>query len=280
MVVLLRRLAPVMVLALLVTGWAISGEGSGQNPHESRAGLGSEMVLVPGGDFTMGSDTDGDHSPAHGVTLQPFYIGKYEVTNAEYFQFCQATGHRLPEFWGVDARRSGPAYPNHPVMGISWQDAADYAEWSGMRLPTEAEWEYVARGGVAGLSYPTADTLSPADANYAASLGGPVEVGSYPPNGFGVFDMSGNVFEWVADWYDGDYYVHSSTEDPSGPEAGKHRVIRGGSWHSGPFCLRTYYRNGLPPQWVDFGVGIRLAKDAESHAAESDITRPQDRGVS
>ena len=279
MVLLLRRLGPVLVLALLVTGWAMSGEGGGQNAHEARPGTSSEMVLVPGGDFTMGSDTDGDHSPAHGVTLPPFYIGEHEVTNVEYLQFCEATGHRLPEFWGVDARRSGPLYPNHPVMGISWQDAADYADWRGMRLPTEAEWEYVARGGLEGLNYPTADTLSTADGNYAASLGGPVEVGSYPPNGLGVYDMSGNVFEWVADWYDGDYYAHSPKENPRGPESGKHRVIRGGSWHSGPFCLRTYYRNGLPPQWVDFGFGIRLAKDADSPVPVEKLTTPMERDV-
>jgi formylglycine-generating enzyme required for sulfatase activity len=277
MEVLLRRLAPVLVLVLLVTGWAMSDDGDGEVSGPALRKSTSEMILVPGGEFAMGSDTDGDHSPAHPVRLQPFYIGKYEVTNAEYLEFCQATGHRLPEFWGEDIRRSGSGFPNHPVMGISWQDAADYAEWRGMRLPTEAEWEYVARGGRTGLNYPTADALSPDDANYAASLGGPVEVGSYPPNGLGVYDMSGNVFEWVADWYDGAYYAHSPTEDPGGPESGKHRVIRGGSWHSGPFCLRTYYRNGLPPQWVDFGVGIRLAKDADTPIPSEDLTASMER---
>ena len=274
-----RRLPLAVVLALLVTGWAMSDERGGQTSGGARPDSDNEMVLIPGGEFTMGSDTDGDHSPAHRVTLHPFYIGIHEVTNAEYFDFCQATGHRLPEFWGVDARRSGPEFPNHPVMGVSWQDAADYAEWRGMRLPTEAEWEFVARGGLEGLNYPTTDTLGPADANYAASLRGPVEVGSYPPNGLGVHDMSGNVFEWVADWYDGDHYAHSPTENPRGPESGKHRVIRGGSWHSGPFCLRTYYRNGLPPQWVDFGVGFRLAKDAESPGVAENLARPLEREI-
>ncbi len=251
-----------MVLALLAMGCEPTGERGGRSAGSAASDPSGDMVLIPGGEFTMGSDTDGDHAPAHRVMLRAFYIGMYEVTNAEYFEFCQATGHRLPEFWGEDVRRSGPEYPNHPVTGISWRDATEYAEWRGMRLPTEAEWELAARGGIAGRHYPTVDTISPAEANFGSSLGGPVDVGSYPENGFGVYDMAGNVFEWVADWYSADYYATGPVENPSGPESGKFRVIRGGSWHSGPYCLRVYYRNGLPPQWVDFGVGLRLAQDA------------------
>lgn len=240
---------------LLAEGKRPAREPSGQDPTAG-------MVLVPGGEFLMGSETEGDHSPAHSVRLDSFYLDVHEVTNAEYLEFCMATGHRLPEFWGLDARRSGPEYPNHPVVGVSWHDAAAYAAWRGKRLPTEAEWEYAARGGLAERNYPLGDDLSPTAANFAESgFGVPTEVGSYAANGFGLLDMSGNVFEWVADWYGADYYSVTPLENPQGPITGRFRVIRGGGWHSGAFCNRTYYRNALPPQWVDFAVGFRLALD-------------------
>jgi formylglycine-generating enzyme required for sulfatase activity len=149
-----------MVLALLAMGCEPTGERGGRSAGSAASDPSGDMVLIPGGEFTMGSDTDGDHAPAHRVMLRAFYIGMYEVTNAEYFEFCQATGHRLPEFWGEDVRRSGPEYPNHPVTGISWRDATEYAEWRGMRLPTEAEWELAARGGIAGRHYPTLEAPS------------------------------------------------------------------------------------------------------------------------
>ena len=253
---------PLLVAAIPfagVVGWPIliTGELPGVEVQ-------SEMMLVPGGEFLMGSSTDGDHSPPHRVRLEAFHLDAHEVTNAEYYEFCRATGHRLPEFWGIDARRSGPGFPDHPVVGVSWQDAADYADWRGKRLPTEAEWEYAARGGLLHRDYPMRDTLSPSDANYGESgIGSPTEVGSYEPNGFGLFDMSGNVFEWVADRYSAGYYAESPVTNPQGPETGRFRVIRGGGWHSGPYCNRTYYRNALPPQWVDFAVGFRCARDAE-----------------
>jgi formylglycine-generating enzyme required for sulfatase activity len=255
-------LPPLLVAAIpaaAVFGWPVLSIGAFPVAEAQ-----SEMILIPGGEFQMGSETDEDHGPIHTVRLRDFYLDANEVTNADYFEFCQATGHRLPEFWGIDARRSGPGFPDHPVVGVSWQDAADYADWRGKRLPTEAEWEYAARGGVAGRNYPNGNTLRPSDANYGESgIKRPSEVGSYEPNGFGLHDMSGNVFEWVADRYSPGYYSESSLTNPQGPEKGRFRVIRGGGWHSGPYCNRTYYRNALPPQWVDFAVGFRCAKDAE-----------------
>jgi len=242
------------------------------DPRGVQFGATSEMILIPAGEFLMGSDTDGDHSPAHEIHLDSFYLDDHEVTNAEYFEFCRATKHRLPEFWGIEARRSGPNFPNHPVVGVSWQDASDYADWRGKRLPTEAEWEYAARGGLVGSNFPLGDTLSPEDANFEQSGSKrPVEVGTYAPNGLGFFDMSGNVFEWTADRYDAEYYAESQTANPQGPEAGRFRVIRGGGWHSGPFCNRVYYRNALPPNWVDFALGFRCAMDAGE--------RPNDEGA-
>jgi len=219
-----------------------------------------EAVLIPAGEFWMGADTPGDHQPVHRVRLDAFYLDRHQVTNRLYRSFCEAAGHVLPFFWEMTGFRCGPDYPDHPVVGVSWQDAAAYAAWCSKRLPTEAEWEYAARGGLEGKSFPTGDTLDPDDGNYFKSeLGGPVPVGSYPPNGYGLYDMQGNVVEWVWDWYAPDYYAHSPQVNPQGPESGRFRLIRGGGWHSGATCNRVYYRNALPPNWLDFNVGFRCA---------------------
>ena len=224
----------------------------------------ADIVLIPGGAFLMGADSEGDHSPVHAVRLDPFYMDRYEVTNAQYLRFCQATGHRLPEFWGRSGFRCGPDYPNHPVVGVSWWDALDYAAWCGKRLPTEAEWECAARGGLAGKDFPNGNSLQPSEGNYNKSgKAGPIAVGSYRPNGFGLHDMQGNVVEWVADFYEAAYYASSPGANPQGPERGRFRVIRGGGWHSGASCNKVYYRNALPPNWVDFNVGFRCVKDVE-----------------
>jgi len=162
------------------------------------------------------------------VYVATFHMDKYEVTNAQYQRFCETTGHRLPELWGMESFRCGPDHPDHPVVGASWYDAGLYAEWCGKRLPTEAEWEYAARGGLAGMRFPNGNTLQPSDGNYNRSgKGRPVEVGSYRANGFGLYDMQGNVVEWVADFYDLEYYASSPAVNPQGPENGRFRVIRG-----------------------------------------------------
>ena len=222
-----------------------------------------ELVLIAGGEFLMGSSR-GEDSPVHKVCVDSFYIDRCEVTNAQYLAFCEATGHRLPMFWGMDGFRCGPDCPDHPVVGVSWVDAKAYAEWCGKRLPTEAEWEYAARGGLEGMNYPNGDTLTPSDGNYSKSVKrGSVAVGSYPANGFGLHDMQGNVAEWVADWYDPAYYASSPAENPEGPDFGKFKVFRGGGWHSGPSCNTVHFRNALPPGWLDFNVGFRCAKGVE-----------------
>lgn len=265
--------APLSIAALVLaavfilgTVWTHAINGNG---NESDCGA---MKLVPGGDFVMGSGDEGDHSPSHIVRLDTFYIDQYEVTNAQYHRFCRETGRSLPEFWDKDVFRCSLDYPDHPVTGVSWSDAAAYAKWCGKRLPTEAEWEYAARGGLPGRNYPNGDTLTSADANYTKSeQGGTVPVGSYPANGFGIHDAAGNVAEWVADWYSADYYAVSPVANPKGPGKGKFRVIRGGGWHSGPSCNRVYYRNALPSNWLDFNVGFRCAKDyAGAESGQSD----------
>ncbi len=234
--------------------------------EEPEPGLEQEMVLIPGGEFMMGAEAENDWGPVHKVVLDSFYMDKYEVTNAQYFEFCQATDHRLPEFWGMDKYRSGPRYPNHPVIGISYGDASDYAEWIGKRLPTEAEWEYAAKGGMDEWNYPTGEDLDTTFANYNHSgKGAPVRVGSYPANGYGLYDMAGNVWEFVSDFYALDYYGNSPESNPTGPADGKVIVIRGGGWHSGPFCNRVYFRQALPTGWVDFAVGFRCAKDIDQN---------------
>ena len=210
----------------------------------------------------MGKEEQGDCSPVHKVLVDSFYMDKCEVTNSQYAKFCEETGRHLPEFWGMKGFNSGVDFPNHPVVGISWIDARDYADWAGKRLPTEAEWEYAARGGLVGKNYPNGDQLDSTLANYSlAGVDATAPVGSYPANGYGLYDMVGNVCEWLSDYYAADYYQTSDRENPRGPEDGKFKVIRGASWHSGPGCNRVYYRSALQSNWVDFGVGFRCVKD-------------------
>jgi formylglycine-generating enzyme len=239
---------------LLVIAWFITGY-----PHKPAA---QKMVLIPGAEFVMGKNTANpvDWQPEHKVLIDSFYLDAYEVTNGQYLAFCEATGHALPEFWGNGAFKSGPDFPDFPVTGVSSNDAESYAKWAGKRLPTEAEWEYASRGGLTGKNYPFGDQIDSTKANYG-SFYGIMKTGSFQPNGFGLYDMSGNVWEWTSDYYDGGYYSLSPAANPKGPEGGRFRVIRGGSWHSGTMCLQNYFRNGLPSSWVDFAVGFRCAKD-------------------
>ena len=237
--------------------------------RQAAAEAAADWVLVPGGTCRMGNTTVTDEAikatmdnPPREVTLKPFYLMSREVTNAQYLEFCLATGHHLPEFWGMARHRSGPDYPDHPVIGVSWEDARDYVKWRGWRLPTEAEWESAARGGLTEKKFPNGDEVSPAVANTAPDGIGTKPVGSYPANGYGLFDMAGNVAEWVSDSYDRDYYRTGPAQDSPGPEKGKFRVIRGGGWHSGPSCCRVFYRNARSANLVDFNLGFRCAKDA------------------
>jgi len=224
-----------------------------------------ELVHIPGGEFIMGRiPSDGQKyvdNQSHTVYVDSFYIDKYEVTNAQYFAFCKATNHPVPEFWEMGVYNSGPDSPNHPVTGITWASAKAYAEWKEMRLPTEAEWEYAARGGLIDKQYPTGDDMDSSMANYNGTQGQTLEVGYFPPNGYGLYDMAGNVAEWVYDFYAKDYFLESDPENPSGPQYGKRRVIRGGGWRSGIGCNTVWFRQSLRPYWVDFCVGFRCAKD-------------------
>jgi len=191
---------------------------------------GAEMVWVPGGKFRMGDDTRGIESPVHSVSAKGFWMYKHEVTVAQYREFCEATGCDMPTeapSWGWQDR--------HPVIYVSWRDARDYCEWAGGRLPSEAEWEYAARGGKQ-YKYGTATgELSQHLANLVG-LGGKDQwghtapVGSFPPNPFGLYDMCGNVSEWTSSLLKPyPYNVADGREDQDTSGTGQ-RVVRGGAW--------------------------------------------------
>ena len=230
----------------------------------------AEMIYLPGGEFEMGVDGYGDASPPHGVRLSPFYLDRCEVTNAQYQAFCEATHHRLPDFWGLEAFRCGAAWPDHPVVGVSHYDATAYARWRAARLPTEAEWEYAGRGGLVGRAYSHGDDLDSTlyvPTGYVGTAHS-FPVGSFPPNGLGLCDMTGNVREWVADAYDDEYYHRSPAVDPRGPGHGLYKVTRGGGWHTGPGCAKIHVRELLRSNWIDFAVGFRCARYVGRSAAE------------
>jgi formylglycine-generating enzyme required for sulfatase activity len=222
-----------------------------------------EMVLIPSSEFRMGknSQNPSDWQPEHNVRIGAFYMDKKEVSNKQYYDFCLATNTPLPQFWGMEEFRSGMDFPDYPVVGVSYFDAEKYAKRCGKRLPTEAEWEYASRGGLEGKNFPNGDSADSTQINFGRKYKGIIKTGSLPPNGYGLYDITGNVWEWTSDFYSDDYYSVSPAENPKGPERGRFKVIRGGSWHSGAMCVQTYYRNGLSPSWVDFAVGFRCVKD-------------------
>jgi formylglycine-generating enzyme required for sulfatase activity len=234
---------------------------------------GAEMVLIPAGEFLMGSaDRQGhnDERPQHKVYISAFYIDKYEVTNALYKRFLNETGNPQPPFW------NDPKYnaPDQPVTGVTFYDAQAYVRWAGKRLPSEAEWEKAARGGLTGKRYAWGNETPDAGGTYRANYDPgaragsdvdgyayPAPVGSYPPNGYGLFEMPGNVWEWCGDRYGHDYYGVSGESDPRGPEAGATHVLRGGSWFGGADYLRVSARYHLSATTSYDNVGFRCAQD-------------------
>ncbi len=256
------------------------------------------MVYVPAGEFIMGSDEgNSDEQPVHTVYLDAFYIDKTEVTNAQFAAFVSATGYETDAEqkgcgwiyegagWecvqGVDWQHPfGPdtdlaGKDEHPVVQVSWNDAKAYCQWAGKRLPTEAEWEKAARG-TDGRTYSWGNTFDGSRLNFCdknCSFGwrdasvddgyaGTAPVGSYPAGAspYGALDMAGNVWEWVADWYDSDYYATSPESNPKGSASGDTRVIRGGSWGTNEAYVRAAYRNRSAPDDPDYGVGFRCAR--------------------
>ena len=326
---------------------------------------GAEMVHVPAGEFEMGDHFDEVHDddvPTHVVTLDGFYIDRYEVTNEQYAVFLNAMGRHeegdqvwldiggdaqielkllfsteldfqsdlddeeistdlrrefenkgitLSQNADVSIEKEGahwliadqdnkqeyfvrkendaldihglPYQPeddveNHPAVGVSWYGAAAYAQWSEKRLPTEAEWEKAARGGLDGRRYPWGNNITHDNANYSGTKehdewDKSAPTGSFPPNGYGIYDMAGNVFEWCVDEYDSDFYETSSKNDPVSGERisfvdndfvkiDTRRVCRGGGWDSHPYRLRVATRNGFDPDSTSKGMGFRCVVSA------------------
>jgi sulfatase modifying factor 1 len=228
-------------------------------PKVARGDDGAEMVLVPAGEFWMGGeDGAADEKPRHRVVLDAFHIDTHEVTNALYRKFMDATGRPAPDYWS-DGRFNEP---QQPVVGVSWHDAEAYCRWAAKRLPTEAEWEKTARG-TDGRKYPWGEQWGASRANSTETgRGRAAPIGSFPGgvSPYGAQDMAGNVWEWVADWYDPDYYGRSPERNPKGPDSGSARVLRGGSWLNDPFSLRAAHRGLSTPDDRYDDVGFRCAR--------------------
>jgi formylglycine-generating enzyme required for sulfatase activity len=223
---------------------------------------GVEMLLIPRGEFTMGSNAGGpNETPAHAVYLDNYYIDKFEVTNALY-KICEDEGTCLPPIQTIDYRN--PATAQHPVVFIDWNYASAYCQWRGARLPTEAEWEKAARGSD-GRTYPWGEQINEDYANYDKYVAGgkTTPVGQYESGKsvYGAYDMSGNVWEWVEDWYDVGYYAVSPSSGPSGPRTGEYRVVRGGAFDRGAEMVRGFTRTWLEPTDTNSSVGFRCARD-------------------
>jgi sulfatase modifying factor 1 len=288
-----------------------SRECSGDRDRAA-AGSSDGMIRLDGGKFLMGNQSseanpeDGE-GPVRIVTLDAFYMDTYPVTNEQFAAFVQATGyvteaetfgwsflfhtHVAPEaieervpgvsWWckvsGVDWRKpEAPA--NHPVLHVSWNDAAAYSRWAGKRLPSEAEWEYAARGGLEQKAYPWGDDLTPegrhlcniwqgefpehdtAEDGYSAV--GPVD--AFPPNGYGLYSMTGNAWEWCNDWFDNAYHVLTTRVNPVGPPRGAAKVMKGGSF----LCHKSYCnryrvaaRTANTPDSATENIGFRCVRD-------------------
>jgi formylglycine-generating enzyme len=230
-----------------------------------------DMTLVPAGKFWMGrahnNNLDAldlvprakmDDRPANSIYLDAFYIDKYEVTNTEYARFAEATGAKPPWHWLNG--KVAPGEEKAAVSNVNWFEASAYCKWAGKRLPTEAEWEKAARGGLDRKPYPWTAVSRQMPA--AVGRDKPMPVGSFAANGYGVFDMIGNVMEWTNDWYFVNYYPFMPKQNPKGPEAGRYKSVRGGGWSDGGGGdeMTNYYRNFSDPELRSPTIGFRCAK--------------------
>jgi formylglycine-generating enzyme required for sulfatase activity len=226
----------------------------------------ASMGFIPAGPFTMGRDgTGSDEEPSHRVSLDAFYIDRYEVTVADYAKFLEKETADHPLSW-QEAR--GGKNQEKPVLGVDWYDAAEYCQWANKRLPTEAEWEKAARA-TDGRIYPWGnDPPTAIHANFgqekATGYSAVAKVGSFEKgqSPYGIYDLAGNVWEWVADRYDEHYYQHSPEHNPRGATTGPLRVVRGGAWNSPPAIIAAANRNANVPSARRSDVGFRCAKDA------------------
>ena len=287
-----RRVLLVAALVLLTSGVSVAQLDSLQASTKDVQAV-SEMVLIPSGHFWMGrarlylgeeigwlARDRTDDRPLHLVNLDAFYMDIHEVTNEAYVHFVVKNGGDAPYHWNGQSVSSDEM--RYPVYNVTWREASAYCAWVGKRLPTEAEWERAARGGFEKLDYPwgndfmrhpSDDVLSvdsaesedvePIRMAHTASGFGPTEVASFEPNDFGLYDVSGNVWEWVSDWYDTYYYSVSSQNNPTGPDDGHYKVIRGGGWGDPETRLATvYFRNFTGQDTRSPTIGFRCVKSA------------------
>ena len=247
------------------------------------------MVFVQGGSFTMGSNDDGDNAkPIHRVTVSSFYMGKYELTVGEFRKFINSTNYKTTaeqkgwsyiwtgskwdkqigltwEFDSFGFKRPS-TQENQPVIHVSWDDATRYCQWLSSqtgklyRLPTEAEWEFAAKGGSKsnGYTYSGSNEITNVAWINDNSNGQTHEVGQKQANELGIYDMTGNVWEWCSDWYDSNYYASSPAENPTSPATGSSRVIRGGGWGNSAQYCRVANRDFFAPGHRGSDVGFRL----------------------
>ena len=285
---------PFLVASFVLLGLTIpagASDSAQQNfqPGQVKAHLKNELayVWIPPGTFSMGcvpgdGDCDVIEEPRHRVTItKGFWMGRTEVTVRAYKRFARKTKRKMPPEPRVtafnslslgaksiaDRFESGPGKKeDRPIVNVTWEEAQAFCYLSGGRLPTEAEWEYAARGGKDGLVYPWGDTLTHEYANYGGAVGSDqwrytAPVASFPATGFGLHDVIGNVWEWCADWVDGNYYLKSPETDPTGPASGEERVARGGSWGFGPRYLRLSARVMARPDSRGDNIGFRCVQE-------------------
>ena len=272
-----------IMISGVISAWTAdlqpSQEGQRSVTETIKGKDGAPMMLIPAGPFTMGgNDGPSSERPEHSVTLDSYFIDRYEVTLQLYGKFLQEAKHDAPSTWDDEAVM---AVGDRPAVGMGWSDAAAYCAWAGKRLPTEAEWEKAARG-TDGRRYPWGHMQPFVDiANYnrgvwvseaitLVAVSGGVEgmsvrhglkEGGRSP--YGLHHMAGNAAEWVADWYDREYYSKSPEKNPTGPANGEKRVLRGGSWADLPVALRVSARMSAEPDFQDRTIGFRCAMDAK-----------------
>jgi len=231
--------------------------------------IGPALIRIPASDFLMGSERGQDcERPIHRIWVDAFLLAATQVTNEQYERFLISTGRTPPHFW----RKPNFNHPQQPVAGVSWHEAVRYCEWLSLqtgwrfRLPTEAEWECAARGGLGQKQFPWGDDPPQSLPNYATRWqSGPEPVAQYAPNAFGLYDIGDNVHEWCSDWYDPNYYAISPERNPHGPDQSPMRpprkASRGGSWRHHIKVARCSARSSIPPEFQYADYGFRVACD-------------------